>query len=192
MQGKDEMIDDIIRSAEKTAATMIEEASAESDAAIAALEKELDAAKLTTDADAASAAASAYAGKVKLGELEAGKAMLDAKQKCVAAVYDGVRKKLVDMPQAEYLKLMQRLLAPAVEDGDELVAGKSDKRITAEFVKKLATATKKKVTLAKDKGEFEAGAILRNPRYDRDFTVDAIVAELRERTVTDTVKKLGL
>lgn len=192
MQGKDEMIDDIIRSAEKTAATMIEEASAESDAAIAALEKELDAAKLETDADAASAAASAYAGKVKLGELEAGKAMLDAKQRCVAAVYDGVRKKLVDMPQAEYSKLMQRLLAPAVEDGDELVAGKSDKRITAEFVKKLATATKKKVTLAKDKGEFEAGAILRNPRYDRDFTVDAIVAELRERTVTDTVRKLGL
>lgn len=192
MQGKDEMIDDILQAAEKSAAAMIGEATEESEAALEKLRTELDAAKLETDAEAKKAADAAYAGRVKLGELEAGKILLKAKQDCVAAVYAKIRAKLVAMPQAEYCKLMQRLLSGVVENGDEIVAGKTDKRITAEWVKKLATSTKKKLTLSKEKGEFEAGVIVKNPRYDRDFTVDAIVADLRERTVSDTMRKLGL
>ncbi len=192
MQGKDEMIDDIVQSAQKSAAAMIDEATAESAAALEELRDRLDAEKSRTDAEAKAAADAAYSGRVKLGELEAGKIMLRAKQDCVAAVYERVRDMIIAMPQAEYLKLFTRLLSGVAEDGDEVVAGKDDKRVTADFVKKLGAATKVKLTLSKEKGEFAAGVVLKNARYDRDFTVDAIVADLRERTVSDVVRALGL
>lgn len=34
--------------------------------------------------------------------------------------------------------------------------------------------------------------ILRNGKYDRALTLDEIVADVKERTVADTAKKLGL
>ena len=167
------MIDDILQSAKTTAAAMVEEAEAERAEAEIALRAE------------------AYSGRVKLGELEAGKIMLDAKQRVVAAVYDGVRARITGAGDAEYLGLMQKLAIEACEDGDEVIPPKGDKRITAAWVKKAATAAKKKLSLGKTE-DMPGGLILRNGKYDRALTVDEIVADLKERTVADTAKKLGL
>ena len=192
MQGKDEMIADILDSARSAASKMIDEATAEMQALIDGTRAQLDEMRIKSDAEKLAAANAVYDGRIKLGELEVSKITLAAKQECVAAVYAEVRKKIIGMPAAEYAKLMTKLVAAHVEDGDEIIAGKSDKRITAEWVKSLSKSTKKKLTLSKEKGEFEAGVILRNSRYDRDFTVDEIVADLRERTVSEVAKKPGL
>lgn len=191
MQGKEKMIDDILQSAKTTAAAMVEEAEAERSEAEIALRAELEKAKADSDAEAARAADSAYSGRVKLGELEAGKIMLDAKQRVVAAVYDGVRARITGAGDAEYLGLMQKLAVEACEDGDEVIPPKGDKRITAAWVKKAATAAKKKLSLGKPE-DMPGGLILRNGKYDRALTVDEIVADLKERTVADTARKLGL
>lgn len=172
---------------------MISEATAERDEAVSALRAELDCAKTESDKKTEAAAADAYAGRLKLGELEANKIMLKARQDCVAAVYDGVKAKILAAPDAEYLKLLQKLIADVCKDGDEIIAAKSDaKRVTAAWVKKVSTAAKKKLTLSKEQGDFSGGVILRNARYDRDLTVDELAAELRERTVSDTARALGL
>ncbi len=192
MQGKDEMIDDILASARTVASKIIDEATVEHNALIEATRAALEEQRIKTDAEKIAAANAVYDGRIKLGELEVGKIILDAKQKCVSAVYDGVRDRIVAMPSAEYTKLIARLVSAYVEDGDEIIVGKSDKRLTAEWVKNLSKSTKKKLTLSKEKGDFDAGVVLRNSRYDRDFTVDEIVADLRERTVSDVAKKLGL
>lgn len=186
------MIDDILQNARTAASKLIDEATAEHDALIEATRASLEERRIKTDAEKIAAANAVYSGRIKLGELEVSKIILGAKQKCVSAVYDGVRDGIVKMPAAEYAKLMSRLIKEYVEDGDEIIVGKSDKRLTAEWVKDLSKSTKKKLTLSKEKGDFEAGVVLRNSRYDRDFTVDEIVADLRERTVTDVAKKLGL
>ncbi len=191
MQGKEKMIDDILQSAKTTAAAMVEEAEAERADAETALRAELEKAKADSDAEAARAADSAYSGLVKLGELEAGKIMLDARQRVVAAVYDGVRARITGAGDAEYLGLMHKLVVEACEDGDEVIPPKGDKRITAAWVKKAATAAKKKLSLGKPE-DISGGLILRNSKYDRALTVDEIVADLKERTVADTAKKLGL
>ena len=86
---------------------------------------------------------------------------------------------------------MQKLAVEACEDGDEVIPPKGDKRITAAWVKKAATAAKKKLSLGKPE-DMPGGLILRNGKYDRALTVDEIVADLKERTVADTAKKLGL
>ena len=192
MQGKDEIISDILGSARTAASKMIDEATAEMQALIDGARSQIDELRIKSDAEKLAAANAVYDGRIKLGELEVSKITLAAKQECVSAVYAEVRKKIIGMPAAEYVKLLTRLVSPHVEDGDEIIAGKADKRITAEWVKSLSKSTKKKLALSKEKGEFEAGVILRNSRYDRDFTVDEIVADLRERTVSDVAKKLGL
>ena len=192
MQGKQKIIDDILSSAKATAKAIVAEAEAEVRAELDALRAELDAAQKEALERADAAAKELFDGQVKLGELEANKALLAAKQACVSAVYYGVKRKILSAPDAEYLKILQAVIVKYCEDGDEVIAGKSDKRVTAEWLKKVSSAAKKKLTLSKEKGDFEGGVILRNAKFDRDLTVDAIVEELKEQTVYDTVTGLGL
>lgn len=193
MQGKEKIIDDILSSARNTAAAMIEEATAERDASVEALRAELEKAEAAAAEKTRAAADAVYAGQVKLGELESGKLMLKAKQDCVAAVYAAVREKILGLSDAKYLELMQKLIVRYCEDGDEVIAAKADaKRVTAAWVKKVATAGKKKLTLSSEHGDFAAGVILRNARYDRDLTVDELIADLKDRTESEVVQKLGL
>lgn len=192
MQGSQKIIDDIISSAKSAAAAMIEEASAEVEQSLAALREELDRSREEAEASARAEADAVYSGRVKLGELEANKIMLDAKQRCVAAVYDGVLAKLLSAPDAQYLAVLQKLIVSSCEDGDEIIAARGDKRVTEAWVKKVSAAAKKKLALSKEKGDFSGGVIVRNKRYDRSLTAEDIVEELKERTVTDTVKKLSL
>lgn len=193
MQGKKNIIDDILMSAKKSAETMIADAEAERAEAEKAIAAELAVLEASAAEEAKAAADAVKSGKLKLGELEAGKILLRFKRTCVDSVYDEVKAKILKMKDAEYLGLLQRLIAEVATDGDEVVAAKSDaKRVTAEWVKKVSTAIKKKLTLSKEKGEFEAGVILRNAEYDRDLTLYEIIADLKERTEPETVKSLGL
>ena len=193
MEGKQKIIDDILSSAKSTAASIVAEATEQVKAETAELRAELDKAQAESLEKAEAAALQVYAGQVKLGDLEAGKVLLRAKQACVAAVYDGVKQKILAATDAQYLKILQGYIISYCEDGDEIIAAKSDaKRVTAAWVKKVATAAKRKLKLSSEKGDFDGGVILRNKKYDRDLTVDAIVAELKERTITDTVAHLGL
>ena len=193
MEGKKKIIDDILSSAKKTAAAVIAEAESECNADVEKLRETLEAQKREGIAEGNRAAADAYAGQIKLAELEAGKVLLAAKQQCVGEVYDGVKKRILSAPDGEYLLLLQKLIAEACADGDEVIAASADgKRVTADFIKSVSKATGKKLTLSKTRGDFDGGVILRNEKYDRDLTVDEIVADLKERTVSDAVKKLGL
>ena len=193
MEGTQKIIDEIISSAKQTAAAMEKEAREELDADKARLADELEKAKAAALEKYKLEADAVYSGRVKLGELEAGKVLLDARQKCVAAVYDGVREKILGAPDKEYLALLGKLIAECCENGDEVIAAKSDsKRVTAAWLKKIADGAKVKLTLSKTYGDFAGGVILRNARYDRDLTVDEIVESLKERTVGETVKNLGI
>lgn len=193
MQGTQKIIDDILASARSAAQALVTEAQSEADARSVAVKAELEQAynaaleKLEAEAD------DVYKGQAKLGELEAGKALLKAKQECVGAVYDGVRKKILAASDKEYLALLQKLIVSVCEDGDEVIAAQADKaRVTSAWVKKVSEAAKKKLTLSKTYGEFSGGVVLRNGKFDRDLTVDELVSDLKERTVADTVKYLGL
>ena len=192
MQGKDNIIDDILQSAKKTAAAMVEEASAETEQSVEAARAALEKSRLEAQEQAKADAERVYSGAVKLGELEANKILLEKKQRCVSAVYDGLRELMIGLPADKYLEIMQELVVSSCEDGDEIIAAKADKRITDAWVKKAGAAAKKKLKLSAEKGEFDAGLILRNEKYDRDFTVDALVAEMRDRTEAETAKLLGL
>ncbi len=193
MQGKQKIIDDILMSAKRSAETMIADAEkerAETDEKIAAALAESE--KLAAE-EANAAADAVYAGRLKLGELEASKTILRYKRACVDGVYDAVKDRILKMKDGEYLDFLAKLIGDIAEDGDEIIAAKSDsKRVTAAWVKKLSATLKKKLSLSSECGEFEAGIVLRNAEYDRNLTLDEIVSDLKDRTESDTVKSLGL
>lgn len=193
MQGKQKIIDDILASAKKTAADMIAEAEKEREEAESVVASSLSASEKSAKAEADAAAQALKNGKLKLGELEAGKILLRYKRACVDGVYSAVKAKILAMKDGEYLALLQKLIASAAADGDEIVAAKSDgKRVTTAWVKKISSSLKIKLTLAKETGDFDAGVILRNAEYDRDLTIDEIIADLKDATEADTVKSLEL
>ena len=192
MQGDKRLIDDILATAKAAAEAAVNEATENNTAALKKVQAELDAQRAQAEAEIKAAADRERAGKVKLGELEAGKIMLDAKQRCVSAVYDEVYKKLVGLSNEKYLALMKKLISRTCEDGDEIIASSADKSITDAWVKKLGGELKKKLSLSAERGAISRGVILRNPKYDKSLTFDDIVAELKERTVGDTVARLGL
>ncbi len=192
MQGKKNIIDDILQSAKKSAETMIADAEADKAAAEAELAKTCEKLAEKAHEEARAAAEAVYAGRVKLGELEAGKITLGYKRAAVDAVYEEVKARILKMKDADYLDLMARYISNECADDDEIIAGEKDKRITGAWVKKLAAACKKKITLSGERGDFDAGVVLRNAEYERDLTVDAIVSDLRDRTEQETIKSLGL
>ncbi len=192
MQGDKQLIDDILATAKAAAEAAVNEATENNTAALKKVQAELDAQRAQAEAEIKAASDRERAGKVKLGELDAGKIILDAKQRCVSAVYDEVYKKLVGLSNEKYLALMKKLISRACEDGDEIIASAADKSITDAWVKKLGGELKKKLSLSAERCEFSRGVILRNPKYDKSLTFDDIVAELKERTVGDTAARLGL
>lgn len=193
MQGTQKIIDDILSSAKLAAQGIIDEATAEVNASLEEVSSEIERAQSAAMEKIKAEADALYSGQIKLGELEANKAMLKARQKCMQDVYDGVREKLLSAPDKQYLAFLQKLITEVCEDGDEIIASKSDaKRVTDAWVKKVSTACKRKLTLSKTQGDFSGGVILRNAKFDRDLTVDEIVADLKERTAAETLKKLGL
>lgn len=192
MQGDKQLIDDILATAKAAAEAAVNEATEKNTDELKKVQSELDAQKAEAEAEIKAAADRERAGKVKLGELEAGKIMLEAKQRCVNAVYDEVYKKLVGLSDAKYLALMKKLIARSCEDGDEIIAAAGDKSVTDAWVKKLGGELKKKLALSKTRGDFSRGVVLRNAKYDRSLTFDDIVDELKERTMSDTVARLGL
>ena len=193
MQGTQKIIDDILSSARLAAKGITEEAVTEVNASLEEVSAELDASCAQALEKIKAEAEALYLGQIKLGELEAGKAMLKARQQCICDVYDGVRDKLLSAPDKQYLAFLQKLITEVCEDGDEVIAAKSDaKRVTADWVKKVSAACKRKLSLSKTQGDFSGGVILRNAKFDRNLTVDEIIADLKERTASETLKKLGL
>lgn len=193
MQGKKNIIDDILSSAKKSAEVMIADAEEERTQAEKAVAALLDASQKEAEEQAAQEAENVRRGKLKLGELEAGKILLRYKRACVDEVYKAVKDKILKMKDADYLDLLGKLIGEAAADGDEIVAAKSDsKRVTAAWVKKLSSSTKKKLALSDEKGEFEGGVVLKSHGYDVDLTIDEIITDLKYRTETTTVKDLGL
>lgn len=193
MQGQRKIIEDILSSAQTAAQSMIAEATEEQSAALAELRVKLDEEAAAARKKSAELADSVYSGRVKLGDLEASKILLGAKQACIKAVYDGVRAKILGASDAEYLAILQKLIIDNCSDGDEIVAAQSDeKRVNAAFVKKVASAAGVTLKLAQERGDFMGGVILRNAKYDRDLTIDEFISDLKERTVIETAEKLGL
>lgn len=165
---------DKIKSAGKADA---DKRSAEAEAAAEA-EKEAILTRGRAEADAIR-----YREKLK-AELDVRKNTLAEKRALLDRVYSGVREKLASLPESEKAELYAKLAASFGMTENVKVYASADMKAFAE-----ANAARWGGAYA---GEIKGsgGVLLSGERCDADLSLDAIVADLRERTESDAARIL--
>lgn len=156
------------------------------------------AAKDKAKEDLANAKTAALKNKADIAARRATVAQMDGR-KLISAVkaeildeaFRSAKKSLLNLPDAEYKKLIKAMIVSAAEDGEEVVFSKADKkRLTAAFVDAIAKETGLKITVSKDAGDFDGGVILRGKTADKNMTFDVELQEFREQNEAEIGRRL--
>lgn len=118
----------------------------------------------------------------RIAEMEGRKGVLTLKQEMVSAGFAKALEQLVNLPQAEYTKLLAKLAANASVCGDEeIVLNARDKAAVGAAVVEQANAllaakgTAAKLALAERTGAFAGGLILQRGNIEINCTVELLV-----------------
>ncbi len=130
-----------------------------------------------------------------LARMENMKDFLAEKARLLDEVFARSRQKLRELPDDQYRQLMARLLAEAVETGDEqVVAGKDDPRIDQKLVddvnRQLADKGKGKLSLSPDKHNLGGGFLLQRGQIRTNVTTDVLVGQARTDLEIELSKEL--
>ena len=117
----------------------------------------------------------------RLGRMEGKKALLALKQEMIAKSFDEAQKRLVALPEGEYVALLAKLAAQAAATGtEEIVLNAADRARVGEAVVRAANeklGAKGALTLSETEGEFDGGLILRRGNIEVNCTT-ALLVEL--------------
>lgn len=114
----------------------------------------------------------------RIARMEARKSVLSLKQEMVSKSFDLACKKIVELPEKQYIELLTKLAAEASVTGDEeIVLNARDKAAIGE---KLCTVLNKKIaggklTVSESTGNFAGGLILRRSSIEVNCTVELLV-----------------
>lgn len=127
--------------------------------------------------------------------MDAAKEYLAEKTQILDEVFERAAQRLGELPDAEYRALMGRLMAEAVETGDEeVVVGKNEKRIDQSFISqvnsKLQGAKKGNLKLAQDRHDLPGGFILRRGKIKTNVSPAVLLGQARNDLVIDLAKTL--
>jgi len=181
-----------MKGTEKIIAHIRSDAEAECGKILAAAQEQCDAIR----EDFAKQASEAYAERIRagvkscaddgesaarLGRMEAKKTLLALKQEMISKSFDAAEKKLVSLPEEQYVALLAKLAASASVTGEEeIVLNAADRARVGEAVVKAANeklGEKGKLTLSDATGEFDGGLILRRGNIEVNCTT-ALLVEL--------------
>lgn len=133
----------------------------------------------------------------RTAEMEAKKAILSFKQETVSGVFDEVEKRLLSLPEEEYLRfLADKAEQAAVSGEEELVLNARDRASLGEKLLALANAglaaagKKAELRLAEDCGDFKGGLIIRRGSVSVNATVDALVEQARNDLASEVAVTL--
>ncbi|MHC4518878.1 MAG: V-type ATP synthase subunit E [Planctomycetota bacterium] len=127
--------------------------------------------------------------------MDAAKEYLAEKTKILDEVFERAAQRLGELPDDEYRALMGRLMAEAVETGDEeVVVGKNEKRIDQSFVNqvngKLQSDKKRNLKLAQDRHDLPGGFVLRRGKIKTNVSPAVLLGQARNDLVIDLAKTL--
>lgn len=157
------------------------------------LNEELARFEQQTQALVEKAAADERSQRLAVARMEAAKEYAAAKASLLDEAFVQARQKIEKLPDAEYRELMARLMAAAVETGDEkVVPGKNDSRIDAKLVADVNAKLKGKgkLTLSDEKHNFGAGFLLQRGKVRTNVSVDVLVGQARKDLEIEVAKDL--
>lgn len=118
----------------------------------------------------------------RIARMEARKGVLTLKQELVSQSFALAQRKLVELPEAEYVALLARLAAGAAVTGEEEIllnardrAAVGAKVVEAANALLAADGKKAALTLAGGEGDFAGGLILRRGSIEVNCTVELLV-----------------
>jgi V/A-type H+-transporting ATPase subunit E len=189
----DQVITKILSDAKAQADAIGKQAEQREAAETGKLNEELARFEQQTQALAEKAAADERSQRLAVARMEAAKEYAAAKASLLDEAFAQARQKIEKLPDAEYRELMARLMAAAVETGDEkVVPGKSDSRIDAKLVADVNARLKGKgkLTLSDEKHNFGAGFLLQRGKVRTNVSVDVLVGQARKDLEIEVAKDL--
>jgi len=189
----DQVITKILSDARAQADAIKKQAEEREAAETAKLNEELARFEEATKAMAEKAGADERSQRLAVARMEAAKEYAATKASLLDEVFVQARQKLEKLPDAEYRELMGKLMAAAVETGEETVlAGKNDARIDAKLVADVNAKLggKGKLTLSDRKHGFGAGFLLHRGKVRSNVSLEVLAGQARKDLEIEVAKDL--
>ncbi len=180
MNGKENIINNILSAAEEDKAQVLSAARAEAEAISRADEKFCEEMKGRAAAAAEEAERTELSRAAARARMDTGKLLLAARQAELSAAFAQAEKEFLALGKEEYLRFVFSLLDRYAEAGDTVVVAASQReKITKKDVADYA-AKRGMVLSYRADGKFSGGVILENEKYDKNLTVSMLLKEYRE------------
>ena len=190
-----EVVEKILADAKAEAEKIKKQADEKEAAEQAKLQEQLDEYKKQTEALAQKAGKDKKLHLLAAARMDIAKEYLAEKRKMLDEVFAQARKRLQDLPDDDYRKLMTKLMLGAVETGDEeIIIDKEEARIDQAFIKrvnsKLSPGQKGNLRLAKERLNLGGGFILRRGKIKNNVSLEVLLAQARKELEIELAKEL--
>lgn len=125
--------------------------------------------------------------------MDIAKQNLRARKSIIDGIFAKAGDAIKNMSDDDYVQLMEKLVLASVETGKEqIMTGKNDSRLGADFLASVNTQLKDKgnLSLAEDKADIEAGFILRRGKVRINVSLDVLLGQAREELETELAKEI--
>lgn len=180
----EQVVSKILSEAKAQAETITGEAKEKCAAEEAELNESLAEYKKETETLAAEAGQDKKDRMLAGARMQLSKEYLAAKGEILDDVFEKAKEKIKNFSDQEYTELMGKLLAKAVETGDEeVVVGKGENRIDLNLVKQinrdLGPGFKGNVRLSSEKANIQGGFVLKRGNIMTNVSIDVLVDQIR-------------
>ncbi len=190
-----EVVEKILSDARAEAEKVKKQAEGNEAAEQAKLGEQLDKYKKQTEALAQKAGKDKKLHLLAAARMDIAKEYLAGKRKILDEVFAQARKRLQNLPDDDYRKLMTKLMLGAVETGDEeVIIDNNEARIDQAFIKqvnsKLSPGQKGNLRLAEERLNLGGGFILRRGKIKNNVSLEVLLAQARKELEIELAKEL--
>ena len=185
-------VDDILKKiqadAEEAARQIVSEGKEAADAVLEEARAKVDARRSELHTRAEQRAQEERNRITTLAKLSARRELLEEKQRFIDRVFDEARERISGMDKLEYRALVSKLLADAVESGDEeVLIGENEDRIDQAFLDEFSKKFGKGggLKLSAERRPIDGGFVLRSGRVDTNCALATIMRDAREKLETE-------
>ena len=114
-----------------------------------------------------------------MAELEARRNMLSIKRELIDEAFSKAQDMIMSLPDEEYLGFVEKLMRNLDDKRGDVIVGKNEARINADFVDKINEKTDSAYKFSDERGNFEGGFILRTGRIETNCTVKMLVSQAK-------------
>ncbi len=179
MQGIDKIIEKILKDAEADAQQTAKQTQKQVAEMRAKHEAETDKQIDEMKADYAQKREQLKTRSATMADLEERRNKLAIKRELVEEAFAKAEGDLLKLSEGEYLDFIEKLMRNLDEMRGDIIIGKNEKRITADFVDSVNSKLDSAYSLASDKGNFEGGFVLRNGKVETNCTVSMLVSQAK-------------